>query len=303
MPRSSARSATPGASLSARPPLPRVARAAAAAAAALVFAGCAAPRIVLPQGAGVPLADYEELFDSAAAPCRGVRTLELVLAIEGETGGTRLRGRVRGALARPASLRLEGVAPFGPPAFILVAGASPAVLVLPRERRVVTDATGRDLLQLLAGLPLEPADLRAVLTGCLVPRPTPFAARTYGNGWVGIELEGEATLYVDRAGAAPVVVAGRRPGLVVAYGDHVRGMPRRVHVRSAPPGGAATDLTATLSQVSINVEIDARAFARVVPPDFTPASIDTLRPGAGPLAVGDETAPRPAPAGASRTER
>ena len=268
----------------------RVARAAVAGAAALAFAGCAAPRIVLPQGAGTPLADYAGLFAAAAGPCRGVRTLELVLAIEGETDGTRLRGRVRGALARPASLRLEGVAPFGAPAFILVAGESPAVLVLPRERRVVTDAAGSDLLQLLAGLPLEPADLRAVLTGCLVPQPAPIAARTYGNGWVGVELEGEATLYVDRSGAEPVIVAGRRRGLVVAYGDHVRGMPRRVHVRSAPPGGAATDLTAMLSQVSINVEIDARAFVRVVPPDFTPTSIDALRPGAGPLAVNAETA-------------
>ena len=283
MPRSNERSATPDASLSARSP--RVARAAVAGAAALVFAGCAAPRIVLPEGAGTPLADYAELFDSAADSCRGVRTLELVLAIEGETGDTRLRGRVRGALARPASLRLEGVAPFGPPAFILVAGESPAVLVLPRERRVVTDATGSELLQLLAGLPLEPADLRAVLTGCLVPHPTPVAARAYSNGWVGVELEGEATLYVDHAGGAPVIVAGRRRGLVVAYGDHVRGMPRRVHVRSAPAGGVATDLTATLSQVSINVEIDARAFARVVPRDFSPTTIDTLRPEAGPLAA------------------
>ena len=285
MPRSNGRSATPDASWSASNTVPRVARAAVAGAAALVFAGCAAPRIVLPEGAGTPLADYAELFDAAADPCRGVRTLELVLAIEGETGGTRLRGRVRGALARPASLRLEGVAPFGPPAFILVAGESPAVLVLPRERRVVTDATGSELLQLLAGLPLEPADLRAVLTGCLVPHPTPVAARAYSNGWVGVELEGEATLYVDHAGGAPVIVAGRRRGLVVAYGDHVRGMPRRVHVRSAPAGGVATDLTATLSQVSINVEIDARAFARVAPRDFTPTSIDTLQTEAGPLAA------------------
>ena len=64
MPRSNGRSATPDASLSARSP--RVARAAVAVAAALVFAGCAAPRIVLPEGPGTPLADYAELFDAAA---------------------------------------------------------------------------------------------------------------------------------------------------------------------------------------------------------------------------------------------
>ena len=257
----------------------------------LALGACAAaPGIVLPRDPGTPLPDYAELFDAAVDPCRGVRTLELVLAIEGETGETRLRGRVRGALARPASLRLEGIAPFGAPAFILVAGESPAVLLLPRQRRVVTDASGSDLLALLAGLPLEPADLRAVLTGCMVPNPTPVAARTYSNGWVGIELEGAATLYVDRSGGAPVIVAGRRTGLVVAYGDHTRGLPRRVHARTTPPGSVATDLTAMLSQVSINVEIDARAFARTVPPDFAPTSIDTLRPEAGPLAISDEAA-------------
>ena len=257
---------------------------------ALVLSGCASPRIVLPRGAGTPLPDYTELFDAAADPCRRVRTLELVLAIDGETGDTRLRGRVRGALARPASLRLEGMAPFGAPAFVLVAGAAPAVLLLPRERRVVTDATGKDLIELLAGLPLGPADLRAVLTGCLIPEPTPVGARTYRNGWVGVQLEGGATVYLNRVDAAPVVVAGRRRGLLVEYGDHVRGMPRRVHLRTTKPAGVVTDVTATLSQVSINVEIDERAFVRRVPGDFTPTSIETLRPASGPLAVRGEAA-------------
>lgn len=280
--------------------MPRAVRAAVAGAAALVFAGCATPRIALPQDAGTPLADYAELFDAAAGACRGVRTLELVLAIEGETGDTRLRGRVRGALARPDSLRLEGIAPFGAPAFILVAGESPAVLLLPRQRRVVTDATGRELLALLAGLPLDPADLRAVLTGCLVPEPTPVAARTYRNGWVGVQLEDDATLYLDPGGDTPVIVAGRRTGLVAAYGDHARGMPRRVQVRTTPPGSVDTEVTAVLSQVSINVEIDARAFARIVPGNFAPTSIDALQPDAGPLAVRDEGARGTQEAGAPR---
>ena len=277
--------------------LPQVARrprrrggATALCAVALVLSGCASPRILLPQGAGTPLRDYAELFNAAADPCRRVRTLELVLAIDGETGDTRLRGRVRGALARPASLRLEGIAPFGAPAFVLVVGEAPAVLLLPRDRRVVTDATGKDLLELLAGLPLGPADLRAVLTGCLVPDPAPVGARAYRNGWVGVQLEGDATLYLNHVDGAPVIVAGQRSGLLVEYGDHTRGMPRRIHLRTTAPGSVVTDVTATLSQVSINVEIDERAFARRVPRDFTPTSIETLRPESGPLAVRGETA-------------
>ena len=289
MPLSNRRSATPDVSSSASN-LRRHGGAAALCAVALALSGCASPRIVLPQGAGTPLPDYTELFNAAADPCRRVRTLELVLAIDGETGDTRLRGRVRGALARPASLRLEGIAPFGAPAFVLVAGEEPAVLLLPRQRRVVTDATGKDLLELLAGLPLGPADLRAVLTGCLVPGAMPVGARTYRNGWVGVELEGNATLYLNNIEGAPLIVAGRRSGLVVEYSDHTRGMPRRIRLRTTLPGGMVTDVTAMLSQVSINVEIDERAFARRVPEDFTPTSIETLRPDSGPLAVREEAA-------------
>ena len=249
----------------------------------LVLGACASPRITLPQGSGTPLADYEDLFAAAVEPCRRVRTLELLLAISGRSGDARLRGRVRGALARPGSLRLEGLAPFGAPAFVLVAGAAPPVLLLPRERRVVTGASGRDLLAALAGLPLGPADFRAVLTGCLVPHPRAVAARTYGGGWTGVALEGEATLYLREVGAAPVVAAGRRPGLLVEYAGHVRGLPRRIRVQTAAPGAAATDLTATLSQVDINVELDERAFVQEVPGGFVPMPLEALRGAPGPL--------------------
>ena len=249
----------------------------------LVLSACASPRITLPSGAGTPLPDYEDLFAAAVEPCRRVRTLELLLAISGRAGDARLRGRVRGALARPGSLRLEGLAPFGAPAFVLVAGAAPPVLLLPRERRVVTGASGRDLLAVLAGLPLGPADFRAVLTGCLVPHPRAVAARTYGGGWTGVALEGDATLYLREVGAAPVMVGGRRPGLIVEYAEHVRGLPRRVRVQTTAPGAAPTDVTATLSQVGINVELDERAFVQDVPAGFVPVPIETLRGAPGPL--------------------
>ena len=250
---------------------------------ALVLGACTPPPIVLPQGAGTPLRDYEATFAAAVDPCRRVDTLEFLLALTGRAGDARLRGRVRGALARPAALRLEGLAPFGAPAFVLVASSGRALLLLPRERRAVTDATGRELLEALAGLPLGAADFGAVLTGCLAPRPRPVAARTYAGGWTGVALEGGATLYLRGDGPA-VVAAGRRPGLLVEYAEHVRGLPRRIRVQTTPGGAGATDLTATLSQVGVNVELDERAFVQNVPDGFAPAGIETLRGGAGPLA-------------------
>ena len=257
---------------------------------ALALGACATPPIVLPQGAGAPLRDYEALFAAAVEPCRRVDTFEFLLALNGRTGDARLRGRVRGALARPAALRLEGLAPFGAPAFVLVASFGRALLLLPRERRAVTDATGRELLEALAGLPLGAADFRAVLTGCLAPRPRPVAARTYAGGWTGVALEGGATLYLrggagQSAAAGPAVVAaGRRPGLLVEYADHVRGLPRRIRVQTTARDVAATDLTATLSQVGVNVELDERVFVRDIPDGFAPAALEILRAGGGPLA-------------------
>lgn len=229
------------------------------------------------------MSDYRDLFDRAVETCRGVSTLEALLAISGRAGDANLRGRVRAALAEPASLRLEGLTPFGGPAFVLVVGHEPAILLLSRERRVVTNATGRDLLEILAGLPLDPADFRAVVTGCLVRDPRPLGARSYPNGWVGVDVEGDATVYLQQVDDAPVIVAGRRPGMVIEYDDHRGGLARRLRVTTTAPSTVETDLTAVMSQVSINVELDSRVFVPVVPDGFAPMSIEALRATAGPL--------------------
>ena len=220
--------------------------------------------------------------------------MEMVLAINGQTGSRRLRGRVRGALERPASVRLEGLAPFGAAAFVLVVDPpGEAQLVLPRDRRVVTHDDGGELLGSLTGLALGPDDFRAVLTGCVVPDPRPVSGRSYGDAWKAIELEGNASIFLRPADAdgALVVTAGTRPGMRVEYSDHVRGLPRRVRVLGTDVSGVATDLTATLSQVSINIELDPNVF--VAPPfdDYGRMTLDRFRGAVGPLeAPPEETA-------------
>ena len=214
-----------------------------------------------------------------------------MLAISGQAGEASLRGRVRGALARPGSLRLEGLAPFGAPRFILVAHSDAAVLVLPRARRVVSEASAADLLDALAGVALGPADFGAVLTGCLMPDPQPRAARTYGNGWIGVDLDGGATLYLQMIDGAPVITAGTRDGLVVEYLDHARGLPRRVRLQSSDANRPNTDLTAILSQVNINPELQAEAFVARVRENYIPMTLNELRGTTGPL----EESPQPDP--------
>ncbi len=141
----------------------------------ILIAGCAHPRLALPTDQGAPLPDFKTIHAQLSSPCTGVRTLTAELALSGRAGRQKLRGRVVAGFARPASMRLEGVAPFGPPAFILASRPEMTVLLLPRESRVLRGAPAEDILGALTGVTLGPADLLAILTGCVVPSPQPTA--------------------------------------------------------------------------------------------------------------------------------
>ena len=265
---------------------------------ALFASACTAvrPGIELPAGAGVPLSDYAALWERVSAPCRGVRSMEFLLVLGGRSGATTLRRtRMRAAAERPGSLRIEALAPFGAPVFVFVARGDRATLLLPRERQVVRDARPAEALQALAGLALGPGDVHALLTGCLEPDPVATAARRHRDGAVAVELQGGATAYVRDPGDGQVVVAARRGELTVEYAEHVRGLPRRLRIQVDGPRDGA-DLTAVLSQVSMNTELHPAAFTVEVPARYTPVTLAALR-GASPLEertpLGAEAAARP----------
>ena len=253
--------------------------------AAALAAACGSTRLVLPDGPGVPYPDYERLFGTVVSECRAVRSVETMIALSGRGGGAGLRGRVRAGLAEPASMRLEGLAPFGAPVFYLVASPADATLWLTREARVVTGVPASDLFASLTGIPFGPDDLRAVLTGCLVPDPRPIGGRRHG-GWVAVDLAGGAVAWLREIEGGHHLVAGTRDGLTIEYGEFRRRLPRFVRVVSDAGDGdrPLTDLTARLSQVSLNVALVPEAFSLAVPADVVPVTLDELR-GAGPLEV------------------
>ena len=250
----------------------------------LSLAGCAAPRLSLPEGPGTPFPDYAPLLETAVSECRRVRTLQAMIRIRGRSGGATLSGRVRVGLAAPGSARLEGMAPFGAPGFVLVARPGEATLWLPREARVLRDVPAADMLESMIGVPFGPEDLRAVLAGCLVPDPQPIAGRSYGE-WVVVDLVGDAVAYLRPVDGAYHLIAGTRNGLTIEYSDFRRHIPRQLRVRSvsAETGGGTqppTDLTAILSQVSLNVEIPDAAFSlNQLPADVVPITLEGLRRG------------------------
>ena len=248
----------------------------------VVLASACAPRLIsLPTDPGTPLPDFTEIHRQASAACTGVRTLTAELSLSGRAGGRTLRGRAHVGFERPASIRLEGVAPFGPPAFILAGRATSATLLLPRDNRVLTGARAEDILGALTGVALSPADLLAVLTGCVVAMPTPSAGRMHQNGWVSIDLSGDATVYLARVALGWQPRAARRPGWQIEYPLWQTGFPATVRLRSLD-GAVDVDLTAVVSQLEANVPIDPAAFTVTVPSETLPMTLEELR-DAGPL--------------------
>ena len=180
-------------------------------------------------------------------------------------------------------MRLEGVAPFGPPAFILVSRAESATLLLPRdEPRVLRGAPPEDILGALTGVALGPADLQAILTGCIVPSPQPVSARQHVNGWASIDLSGGTTLYLQPAAQNMWTLrAATRAGWRIEYPSWSGGFPQTVRLQSTQTD-VNVDLTATLSQIETNKDLEGAAFTVDIPSDADPITLDDLR-ASGPL--------------------
>ncbi len=275
---------------------------------------CGPKPFVLPSGPGQPIDDFRTPFDQASAACRGVRTVRTSIGLSGRAGNERMRGTLIAGLAEPDSLRLEGVAPFGPPVFILVSRSGSATLLLPRDNRVLTGVTAADILEALAGLRLDPVALRAILSGCVTPDPQPVGGHAFytngpirvGSGSTGYPRKALIDIGLDIARDSPLkrvahaylrqidgqwrIVAGVLPGLQVEYDQFESGLPKTVRIASRAEAAmdarpfVSVSLLLALSDVATNVTLNPAAFAVDVPPDAVPMTLSELR-DAGPLGV------------------
>jgi outer membrane lipoprotein-sorting protein len=245
-----------------------------------VASGCAQRTIQLPTGAGTPLVGYAAIHADVTRGCAGVRTLTAELALSGRAGDQKVRGRALAGFQTPDAMRLEGLAPFGAPAFILVARDRAATLLLPRDDRVLRGASAEAILGALTGVSLAPADLQAILTGCVMPSPTAVNGAQHGPDWRAIELQDGAAMYLRRVGGTWQLRAATRGQWRIEYAASSSVFPRSVRlIRGEAP---TVDMTAEISQLETNVAIDPAAFAVDVPRDALPITLDELR-DAGPL--------------------
>ena len=242
--------------------------------AALLAASCAARLPARPAGPDTPDPTAITAFQEATRQCAGLRTMTAELRLSGRAGGERLRGTLHAGLAAPASLRVEAVAPFGQPFFILAGRDNRATLLLPRDERVLTDAAVPDVLERLTGLALAASDLRLILSGCVADATTATDGRAFGGGWRAVTLDRDIVAYVRSVDGAATVVAADHGDWRVDYAQHLSGSPRQVRLRST---AGDVDMTVALQQVEINTAIDSRAFDVAVPASATPITLDHLR--------------------------
>jgi hypothetical protein len=211
----------------------------------------------------------------------GVRTLTAELGLSGRAGQDRLRGRVIAGFSQPASMRLEGVAPFGPPAFVLVARDNIATLVLPRDNAVLRGSPPAPVLEALTGVALEPADLQAILTGCVSAQPQVVSGRLHSDGWRSLTLASGVVLYLRQDAGEWRLRAARSGDWWIEYPEWQGRFPAVVRLRSGD-GSVPVDLLASVSQLETNVDLDAAAFMVTIPDSARPVTLDDLR-AAGPL--------------------
>lgn len=250
-------------------------RALATLATVLALSACAARTPPRPTGTAGPDPSAIEAFARATTACRGFRSLTGELSLSGRAAGERIRGRVIAGLAAGGSVRLEGVAPFGPPVFILAGTAEQATLLLPREHRVLKDTAVAAVLERLTGLALGADDLRLMVSGCLADNAAPTAGRQWPGGWQAVTLGPGRVAYVRLKQGRPVVVAADYGPWHVDYAEHLSGFPRVVRVRRALD--ATTDVTARVGELEVNTTINPLAFTLAVPSDADPMTLDELR--------------------------
>lgn len=257
----------------------RTARWAIALACASLAACAPKAEIVWPSGAPVPSAGAVPAFERAARACRAVESATAEVSVSGRLGRERVRGRLLLGADRDGRLRVEALAPFGEPVFVLVAEHGRATLLLPREGRVLRDAPAGEVLDALAGLRIEPADLHALLAGCIVTGAPGEGAAV--GGYALVSLDGRARVAVREGQGEPRIVSGEiaAPGapLRVGYAEFgADGRPRLVRIQRAV-APSVVDLQFRLSHVETGVPLAADAVTVRVPPDASPMTLDDLR--------------------------
>lgn len=241
--------------------------------------GCAPRvRLALPAGDGVPLTDVAAAEQRARAACQTHPAVTADLRLSGRIDGDRVRGTLQVGVTQE-SMRLEGLAPFGAPVFVLAARPGEAVLLLPRESAVARGASAMDLLDAVVGVALTPADLLAVVTGCGLTDWKVRGGASFGEDWTRVDLEGDRRLWTRRLGAAgrPAIVAAEDARWRVEYTRQDTGWPTAIRLVQRASGPVRTDVVFAVDAPESMTALPEGALDVDVPPGAREVSLANLR--------------------------
>ena len=250
--------------------------------AVLAVSACGPRPLTLPTGDATPLSDTAPLL-AALAHCRQASTITAEIGLSGRAAGQRIRGTLHAGFAPPDSLRLEAVAPFGGPIFVLAGGGGRATLLLPRDDRVLHDADPAAILEALSGLDAAPADLAAWVGGCPAAPLAVERPRRYGDEWMAADLSNQRRVWLARERIGWQLRALTDASLTVEFAGHSGSQPSQMRIRRA--GGtqeAPIDLRLSLRQVERGIALPGDAFAVAIPDGAIPITVEDLRQS-GPL--------------------
>jgi hypothetical protein len=151
---------------------------------------------------------------------------------------------------------------------------------LTRDNQVLEHGRPADILEAVAGVPLDARQLRATLLGCPTDGDAvPQASRRIGD-W-RTASNGSSELYFRQTPPGRwglVAVVHRDPGWPewrAEYRDVSSQLPRTVRLVSIEP--ERFDLRLALSQVELDVSLPPAAFEVRILPSAVPITIDELR--------------------------
>ena len=245
----------------------------------LIVAVACAPkvRLALPPGDGQPVADLASVERTAQASCRAPAAATADLRLSGRIDGERVRGTLQVGVSKDA-LRMEGLAPFGAPVFILAASPQRAVLLLPRESAVARGDSPADLLDAVVGVALTPADLLAIVSGCGLADWKVRGGATFDQAWTRVDLEGDRRLWVRQlASGAPVILAAEDARWRVEYTRVDSGWPSAIRLVQRAPGPVRTDAVFAVDSPEALADLPDGALNVDVPADARQVSLADLR--------------------------
>jgi hypothetical protein len=232
--------------------------------------GCAVPRVSLPTGSIGPAPDGASVWDEATRACRGVRTLSADLTVWGSADNHRLPHlHVLTGLTADGSILLDV-----PNYFVLAGNTDQASLLLRTERSLVRAPAG-EIVQVLLGVPIEPRQWLALLTGCVTPTAAFRSARRIGP-YTEIEVDGAQVFLESRAGR-PQPAFANAYGVAVNYRTFLGDWPREWRASTPPGRSPEASFAVQAANILIDQPIDPSAFAIRGADQATPMTLEQLR--------------------------